>query len=1226
MNIPRKTYRRIHLWLAVISASILLPATGQTAARFVTSAADSGPGTLRSAILAAAPGDTIHFDGSVFPAHTAMVIYLSSALPPLTQNGLVIDASSSYVVLDGYNAPPGTNGLVLEGSNITIRGLRIQEFSGKGIWVRAGANNNTLGGSRAIGAAPHGQGNEIVTSGENGIEIMGSGNGVFGSDIGIKDTVPAGNKANGIALWSGASNNTIGTSDPNYRNAIGSNQHNGIWVGSSGTNGNRILGNLVGIMRDGSDATNLLAGIAVQSGATANDIGGTAPGEGNTISRNANNGIYISDAGTRLNRILGNRIGTNSAGTAFLGQSYNGILIANGASDTSIGDGSAAGMNVIGGNSNDGIQISGSATTNNYIKGNHIGSDVSGSYAIPNGLHGVELTDRANANIVGGYAQIGQGNLISGNMNHGVVITDGAYGNTVQGNIIGPDHNGSTSLGNHESGGIDIANGAHDNTIGGYGQGEGNLISGNKTDGIALFVVEGAPLTTERNHIVGNRIGLKLASDEPLANGGPGILNTHGTKNTLIEANQIAFNEGYGIHNAVCTGNTVRRNSIYGNRRGAVLDEPTCVAQGTIAEVLFTGSEVVMGKALPNSTVEIFSDDDGQGKHYEGTTTADGNGDFTLAQVGGFAGNDIAVVVTDAAGNSSAYSAPYHLQWTIALYFNGDNNLEEYLLDTISNTIAAVSDKIAANHSPRANIVALVDGKSPQPDTFLIDLTHGQRDVQAGYLPNEQNLGDGQTLINFMAWVKARYPARHTLLAIVDHGGGWAPSDEDVPQGSLPGSRRHWLAGGSGLSWDDSSNFDYLNMGEIRQAFAVITNNGSDPLDVVFFDVCLMGMVEVAYELRTFADIYVSSQNIGWAPLGVQNRYAEIVRLLPANAAAAALATLLVNTYGASLPPERHPYTISAVDLAQIDAVRAAADNLAKVLSQVTTDSSSAETLAGAYRAAQKLDYDSDLRLEPDTDGFVDLLHFAKIVTEVYSDPAVVAAAQSVQQRVNAAVISESHLSGTPWMLTDRVWDLENANGISVFLPLGEDLELTIPVAATAQSADSAMTEPYLKLRDLYTAAQLSFVADSGWRPLIDRYYWAVAQPVPVSTTSGPVAGLQRPDVEPPSSEVKINDDRKVYKLGETLLLNWSAKDGLTGVAGAALMHRTTEEPWHEVATSSAAEGQFAFKIHEYACEQWLAVSSHDLVGNHESIGEGNNTASFQVNPCYQEYLPTIKK
>ncbi|MGD2179401.1 MAG: hypothetical protein PVG71_16470, partial [Anaerolineae bacterium] len=58
-------------------------AQGQSAAATitVTSAADSGPGTLRQALLDAANGDTITFDQNVFPPASPVTISLTSDLP-----------------------------------------------------------------------------------------------------------------------------------------------------------------------------------------------------------------------------------------------------------------------------------------------------------------------------------------------------------------------------------------------------------------------------------------------------------------------------------------------------------------------------------------------------------------------------------------------------------------------------------------------------------------------------------------------------------------------------------------------------------------------------------------------------------------------------------------------------------------------------------------------------------------------------------------------------------------------------------------------------------------------------------------------------------------------------------------------------------------------------------------------------------------------------------------
>jgi hypothetical protein len=115
-----------------------------------------------------------------------------------------------------------------------------------------------------------------------------------------------------------------------------------------------------------------------------------------------------------------------------------------------------------------------------------------------------------------------------------------------------------------------------------------------------------------------------------------------------------------------------------------------------------------------------------------------------------------------------------------------------------------------------ANVLVLLDGEAGtetgQPGTFLYDLTGG-RNVSlpatlgaSGSVPGELNMGSGQTLADFVTYGRALYPSHHTLLAIVDHGGGWAPSPEEGLPGTLPLRHRHYLAGGSGLSWDFPAN------------------------------------------------------------------------------------------------------------------------------------------------------------------------------------------------------------------------------------------------------------------------------------------------------------------------------------------------------------------------------------------------------------------------------------
>jgi parallel beta-helix repeat protein len=1189
----------------------------------VTNPADSGTGTLRQKMLEAQSGDTIIFDPGVFPPANPKIIYAQSPLPTLVRDNQTIDASNAGVILDGSQAPAGTNGFIISAVNCVIRGLTIRNFSSNGIILTLGAANNILGGDRTVGNGPNHEGNTIISNGGSGIDIRGTGtNGNFiqGNYIGVDGSGlwGAGNLYNGIAIWQGASNNTVGGASDGYRNIISGNRQNGIWIAGAGADQNKVLGNYIGTRADGTEPIgNGYSGIALHEGAQFNRIGGTLASERNIISGNHDNGMYISDAGTSNNQVLGNLIGTNSTGAGIIGQGTNGIVIINGATNTIVGDGTPNGRNLISGNTFDGIRIDGITTTNNTVQGNFISTNISGTGALPNGLHGVELTNSTHNNLVGGNRFTGQGNLISGDGNHGVIINFGAHHNQVAGNLIGPDITGMVSLGNHPFGAIDIADEAHHNTIGGVQPGEGNIISGNQTDGIALFDNLGGGTTD--NEVIGNIIGLAVDGTTPLPNAHYGIFNVSGTKRTVIMSNTIAY-EDYGIWITECAGNTITQNSIYSNTFTGIVIEHTCMSA---PQITATTTTTLTGVTSPTARVEFFSSDDAEGRLYEGSVMADASGNFTFAKPTGFTGPNVTATSTDADGNTSAFSKPVHLLWTLLIYLNGDNDLEDALHDTLNNLVAAGS-------SSRANVLVLIDGYTNTEyytGTALLDITDGQAISIATQLgptltvPSELNMGDGQTLVEFVAWGRVHYPARHTLLSIVDHGGGWAPSLEPGPE--IPGALKHhhsWLAGNSGLSWDFTNGYDYLDSNEIRRALAAISVSGTNKLDVVFYDVCLMGMMEVAYQIKDYASYFVSSQNIGWAPVGADGRYVRIVHSIGSATTPRQMAELLVQTYADSMPPNEHPFTVSAVDLQQLPVVTSAINQLGLAISQTLADSTHAETLHSAYASAQKIDYDGDFQIEPATDGFVDLYDFALHAAQQFADAAIISSARAVTTALDTAVVAEKHQSGAPWMAPDRFWDLNNVHGLSIFLPLGEDLELQYVITETSPITPDLVISRNLHLREMYSSDQLQFVGATSWKALIDAYYHVVASPVPTNTTSGPVQGLQNPDVIAPQSLMTIQGK---FTAGQSITLTWTAVDTQTGVISATLWHRVPSGSWSHVSSQFGTAGSFTYTL-PFACQDTLAVRAVDAAGNIEAFNSGANTTSVSISPCM--YFPILAR
>ena len=323
----------------------------------------------------------------------------------------------------------------------------------------------SFGGGNEIGSATAGSGNVISGNGR-GISLESGeavGSDVKGNIIGLNAAGTAkvpNHLGSGIELRS--SGNVIGGTTAGDRNIISGNSGDAVSIGFDATD-NTIQGNYFGTDITGTVALgNDTYGLDVSG--SGNQIGGAAAGAGNLVSDNAA-GV---DVGGNDNIIEGNRIGTNAAGTADLGNAGSGVQLHG--STNHVGSNVAGAGNLISGNDNGIYVIDG---TGNVIEGNHIGTNAAGTAAIANNSYAIRLIG-ATGTIIGGAAA-GAGNLMSGN-GRGIAFDDDAPGNTLQGNIIGLTADGQAPLGNADSG-LEIN--SSDNDIGGVDAGAGNVIASN---------------------------------------------------------------------------------------------------------------------------------------------------------------------------------------------------------------------------------------------------------------------------------------------------------------------------------------------------------------------------------------------------------------------------------------------------------------------------------------------------------------------------------------------------------------------------------------------------------------------------------------------------------------------------------------------------------------------------------------------------------------------------
>jgi parallel beta-helix repeat protein len=440
--------------------------------------------------------------------------------------------------------------------------------------------------------------------------VSPNANTIAGNDIGIgSDGATAlPNGQNGILVQSGV-NNQIGVRGTTAlsgtevaaeaSNVISANGGAGIQI--TGTASNTLVqANYIGTRANGMGGlSNGFAGVFINNlgiGHSSDTIGGSLPGEGNLIdgSYGGSNPSGVTGFGVDIlgpavqgvsasNVVQGNLIGLDAAGN--IAGSSVGVYIQNSSGNLI---GGAVG-NVISGNTQAGVELTGLFATQNTIQGNEVGTSIGGAGrpGVANPLdfsdfrtlqqYGVYITTPSSSLSSGVPNNQVLGNVISGNL-IGVNITGvGSATGTNQNVPIGQDVIASNKIGTDPSGyspnpnfeyGVYINNSAA-NTVGGSGS-SGNVLSANGVDGVEIF--GGTTQTSSsssksgaaagRNVIVGNHIGVNPSGGSGFTRGGAPLQVPDGPMITLGEQlyGVVVIGSSSNLIGSKGVGNTIGGN------------------------------------------------------------------------------------------------------------------------------------------------------------------------------------------------------------------------------------------------------------------------------------------------------------------------------------------------------------------------------------------------------------------------------------------------------------------------------------------------------------------------------------------------------------------------------------------------------------------------------------------------------------------------------------------
>jgi hypothetical protein len=349
-------------------------------------------------------------------------------------------------------------------------------------------------------------------------------------------------------------------------------------------------------------------------------------------------------------------------------------------------------------------------------------------------------------------------------------------------------------------------------------------------------------------------------------------------------------------------------------------------------------------------------------------------------------------------------------EWTVMVYLDGDNNLETYGIQDLNEmemvgsttdvNIVVQIDRIpysvlAENHQEYTDDTS--NGNWTTTRRYYITKDLNPDKISSALIGDlgELNMGDPTTLIDFADWAITNYPAKKYLLVIWNHGGGFRASGSNLTKD---------------IAWDDTSGGDKITMSELEDALSAITAQLGGKVDILGMDACFMAMTEVAYQIKDYADLLVTSEESepseGWP-------YDTILSQLTSDPSLTSvqMATNIVDDYIFVYPTTN--VTQSTIDLSYMDTLAGQLSNLAL---EIMSDSSTPK-YQHILAAASSQHYS--------TYDFIDLYDLCNNLLIYSNSLEVKNIVLSIQQTLNSTVIKSGY-SGV---------GVSRSRGLSIYFP-----------------------------------------------------------------------------------------------------------------------------------------------------------------------------------------------
>ncbi len=385
-------------------------------------------------------------------------------------------------------------------------------------------------------------------------------------------------------------------------------------------------------------------------------------------------------------------------------------------------------------------------------------------------------------------------------------------------------------------------------------------------------------------------------------------------------------------------------------------------------------------------------------------------------------------------------------KWLVMLYQDADDQIleQDIFVDLNEAERVGSTDRVAiVAQLDRYRGAYQGDGDWTSARRYLVTQDNDLNRIGSQMVDDlgEVNMADGNTLVDFVTWAMAAYPADRYVLVLSDHGMGWPGGWSDPAPASSDSGRAPLISALDG---------DFLYLSEIDQALSDISRQtGVDKLDIIGMDACLMSQMEIFAALQPHAHIALASEEVepslGWAyasflqslvdnpDMSSQQLGADIVssyvnqdlRIVDDQARQDFLRQgspmggfFGVNSVTADQLARQigRDGTLTAVDLDTLPDLMTQFNNFAYIL-----QNEDQRVVATARNYAQSY---TSVFGKQSVPSYIDMGHFIQLVNREANSSQVTQAANAVIAAMNTSIVAEKHGSGKP-----------GSTGIAIYFP-----------------------------------------------------------------------------------------------------------------------------------------------------------------------------------------------